>query len=157
MPSRREHHDHSFPGGLDARLVRDAVAVEARAEQEGEDTRLTLELSTAAAGHAVPTGDLFRRIEVRAWPVGAPRLEERVWLARRFRVDRRGWHPLEDERVPAVGSRRVSLLLLGTHERVAVRVHLWRTTEGRAQRMGWPIEDVRRTLYAGTVQVRRAP
>ena len=55
------------PGGLDDALLRDAITVEARAVGEGDTVRLTLAMRTNAAGHAVPTGDVFRRLEVRAW------------------------------------------------------------------------------------------
>jgi hypothetical protein len=155
MPRRGAHHAHHFPGGLDDALVRDALRVEARAERSRDDTRVTLQLSAAAAGHAVPTGDIFRRIEVRAWPTDRPRHAETRWLARRFDVDSRGWHAAADDRVPAAGTREVTLELLGVTDRVAVRVYLWRVARERAERFGWPERDVRRLLWSGTVPVTR--
>jgi hypothetical protein len=86
LPAREGRHAHHFPGGLDAALLRDAIAVEAaRAQAEEGITRVHLTIAADGAGHAVPTGDIFRRLEVKAWPEGRPREAESVMLARRFR------------------------------------------------------------------------
>ena len=66
MPQRdaaSSHVDHRFRVQGDAALLRSALAVEARRD----DARVALvSLRTQNAGHAVPTGDMFRRLEVRA-------------------------------------------------------------------------------------------
>lgn len=155
VPARGRRHAHDFPGGLDRRLLRDAIAVRGRAVREGNITRLTLELSANAAGHAVPTGDIFRRIVVRAWPVGAPERDETIELGRRFRIDRRGWHEREDRRVPPSGSQTVELVLDATAPRVAYTIDLWRTLPERARQHGWSERDVRRRLSSGVITVAR--
>ena len=72
MPSvgvgQARHHSHAFPGGHDADFVKSALRVQA---QRCADDRVCLVLSTQRVGHAFPTGDLFRRIEVSAEAVGA--------------------------------------------------------------------------------------
>ncbi|MCB9594555.1 MAG: hypothetical protein H6719_17615 [Sandaracinaceae bacterium] len=156
MPRRGRARSHRFPGGLDPGLLEHAIRVEARAVSEGSRTRLTLTMSTDAAGHAVPTGDIFRRLEVTAWPVAAPARRERVQRWRRFRVDRAGWHEREDQRVPETGERTVEVILDGVADRVGYRVDLWRTSPLRARHRGWPLRDVRRRLRAGTVRVEPA-
>lgn len=155
MPARGRRSAHDFPGGLDASMLRDAVRVEARAERDGEITRLTLEVSADRAGHAVPTGDIFRRLVVRAWPLGDREREASVTLARRFRIDRGVWRERDDERVPARGTRTVALEIAGAATRVGYAIDLWRTLPQRARRHGWSPADVRRRLASGAVRVQR--
>ena len=60
------HRSHAFAGGHDAALVRNAVTVSAERSPQG--ARITL--TPRDVGHAFPTGDLFRRVEVSAEAVG---------------------------------------------------------------------------------------
>lgn len=62
------HLSHAFPGGHDRDLVKSALHVEARrcAEQ-----RVCFVLSPRRLGHAFPTGDLFRRLELSVEAVGS--------------------------------------------------------------------------------------
>jgi hypothetical protein len=148
------HHAHDFPGGLDTRLLRDAITVVARATHEGGRTRVHFELSANGAGHAVPTGDIFRRVELRAWPEGEEDMVESVLLGRRFRVDH-GWHEREDRRIPASGSLPIDLTFGGNARRVVYTIDLWRTHPDRARENGWSDRDVRRRLASGTVRAER--
>ena len=60
---------HAFVGSRDAGFVRSAVRVEAA---RVSPTRVAISIApTAALGHAFPTGDLFRRLEVSAEAAGA--------------------------------------------------------------------------------------
>lgn len=80
MPSERSH---SFPGAYDLDMLRRSLAIEARRDADA----LVLELRPDAVGHAVPTGDLFRRLEIRLFAVdddGHQRALDRRWLGRRF-------------------------------------------------------------------------
>jgi Cytochrome c554 and c-prime len=61
------HRSHAFPGGHDADFVKAALNV--HAERCGDD-RVCLVLSTEHVGHAFPTGDLFRRLEISAEAIG---------------------------------------------------------------------------------------
>lgn len=60
------HRSHAFLGGHDAALVKSAVDVSARRSDDG--VRVTL--TPRELGHAFPTGDLFRRLEVSAEAIG---------------------------------------------------------------------------------------
>ncbi len=63
----REHRSHAFGASRDAETVRRAVAVSVT---RPAPRRLRIELRPAWLGHAFPTGDLFRRLEVSAEAVG---------------------------------------------------------------------------------------
>jgi len=70
MPLRDDggapHRSHAFLGGHDPDLVKSAVDV--AAERRGDSVRVTL--APRELGHAFPTGDLFRRLEVTAEAIG---------------------------------------------------------------------------------------
>lgn len=78
---------HGFPASRDPGMLRAAVTVEAVRSSADE---IEIRLEPAAAGHAFPTGDLFRRLVVEV-------ADERVVLQRRFDVAREGmqWHRVE--------------------------------------------------------------
>ena len=97
---------HSFPGGYDARLVKEALVV--RAERRGCDAVITL--TPQRASHAVPTGDLFRRLAVEVTPDGAGPATR--FLARHF-VQHDGRRvEIADDR-PHLGPRDVRFPLTG--------------------------------------------
>lgn len=56
------HRSHVFAGSRDPALLRSALTISATRTREG----LTLQLTPAAVGHAMPTGDLFRRLWISA-------------------------------------------------------------------------------------------
>lgn len=91
----RPHRSHAFPGGHDPEMVRSALAI--HAERTGP-TRVRLALSPTGATHAVPTGDLFRRlaVEVTGDPGAPPRL---YYLARHFDRDGGRMRETRDDRV----------------------------------------------------------
>lgn len=115
----REHapgrHDHTIAAARDSALLERALDVVV----ERTDRGLRLELRVLAAGHAVPTGDLFRRLEVGATvlDVTTPRAPALRWLSRRF-DDRPQANAVTvlmeigDDRVPADGSVRVVELVV---------------------------------------------
>ena len=73
------HRSHAFPGGHDPEFVKAGLRV--RAERRARN-RVVLVLQTAGVGHAFPTGDLFRRLEVSAEAIGSD--DQVVAGARRF-------------------------------------------------------------------------
>ena len=83
----KAHRSHAFAASRDAKMLRGAVAVDA--QRAGD--RITVTLTPNNIGHAFPTGDLFRRVEVLLEAVGeeynvvAGATEH---LARHFRVGR---------------------------------------------------------------------
>jgi hypothetical protein len=78
------HRSHAFPGGRDEALVKSAITVSATRAPGGS---VRLALKPKNTGHAFPTGDLFRRLEVSAealggdWQVVA---SQRRYLARHW-------------------------------------------------------------------------
>jgi hypothetical protein len=152
LPPRADRHAHHFPGGLDEALLRNAIEVRsARVSIDGGITRVRFVLAADRAGHAVPTGDIFRRLEVRAWPEGRPDDAVSTLLARRFTVTRRRWVERGDRRVPPTGVRQVTLELEGEHDAIEYTIDLWRTPPERAAARRWPERDVRRRLAEGRV------
>jgi hypothetical protein len=84
-PAGRRHRSHVFTGARDAELVKRAVRV--TAERRGTVARIRIE--AVGVGHAFPTGDLFRRLEVSAEAIGADQqvdAEATRHLARHFAV-----------------------------------------------------------------------
>ncbi|MFK7986685.1 MAG: hypothetical protein AB8I08_11725 [Sandaracinaceae bacterium] len=153
LRARGRHHDHTLPGGLDARLLRDAIEVQVTASRSGGQTRVRLRLAAAGAGHAVPTGDIFRRLIVEAWPRGQRPSGASTELGRRFVIDARGHHrERADDRIPAAGERVVELVLEGEHPRLGWSVWLWRTDPTRAARLSLTDAQSRRRLARGWVR-----
>jgi hypothetical protein len=104
-PRRRSH---SFAVQGNEALLRSSVR--ASASIVAPDV-VVITLATDAAGHAVPTGDMFRRLEVRARLLGTRDLAAPpVVLARRFQVASgpSGTRRVQvaDERLPASGRPR---------------------------------------------------
>lgn len=92
---------HAFVASRDAATVKRAVAV--RATRTGPSTA-RIELTPRAPGHAFPTGDLFRRVEVLAEATGPDTMvlgREARYLTRHFEPRRsgQGQRLLRDDRV----------------------------------------------------------
>jgi hypothetical protein len=92
------HLSHAFPGGHDANFVKGALRVQA---ERCRADRVCLVLTATSVGHAFPTGDLFRRLEVSAEAVGSD--DQVVGSARRYLS--RHW---SEERKLATVVRRVT-------------------------------------------------
>ncbi len=105
------HRSHDFRVLGDAARLRSAVT--ARAARV-DDRAVTVSLSAARIGHAFPTGDMFRRLEVRARVVDASGATvvaaTPVVLARRFSMQRNEHLQIADDRVPASGEAREARL-----------------------------------------------
>ncbi len=83
-PDGRTHRSHRFPGGGDLALLREAVRVEASARHEGTATVARVAVLPNRIGHSFPTGDLFRRAELRVWVDGDEAHAQTVAMARAF-------------------------------------------------------------------------
>jgi len=103
-------HDHALPGLHDPATRARALDVEAEVHVERSVDVVTLTLRSRA-GHAVPTGDLYRVLEVRAWREGEPASARSEQLGRVY--ERRGAHrvEVEDDRVMPGEPRIVTLRL----------------------------------------------
>lgn len=83
----KSHRRHDFPGGYDVEMVRRSLEVSARRTGAG---RVEITLQPADITHAIPTGDLFRRLALSAQTTG-PRPSKVVrYLTRRHRDVGRG-------------------------------------------------------------------
>lgn len=107
MPRQGRRRGHAFAASRNETVVRSAVDVRAR---RLDARRVQITLAPRDVGHAFPTGDLFRRIEVSIEAVGPE--WSRVsgserYLARHFATERRGTIALRqlayDDRVGAQG------------------------------------------------------
>ncbi len=149
MARARNLHDHGTPGRLDPALAARALGVTARAWLAGETTRVELVL-TSRAGHAVPTGDLYRRLVVSA---SADGVEETRELRRRFTNERGQLREVADGRVPARGARRVTIALAVRASRVSWSIELRAVDDARAEELDLPDEAWRTLLAAGELAV----
>lgn len=116
------HRDHRFDVSRNEALLRAALDVKTRRTKEGVEVSLV----TRDVGHAMPTGDLFRRllIVVRAEDAeGMPLGEEEVVLGRRF--DRGGGTTREREDTRVASARDVAVtgewITAAPHVKVEVR------------------------------------
>ncbi len=107
----RSHKSHTFRVHGDPAILRRSVDVHARNGATDRSIVVSLK-ATAEVGHAVPTGDMFRRLEVRSHVVaeGREQVANTVVLAREFRMERsaEGLRRVQigDSRVPASGEPR---------------------------------------------------
>lgn len=115
------HMPRDDHGVTAAAMLDDALAISV---QRIADDRLRVTLQVADAGHAVPTGDLFRRLEVGAIAIDAatPRRAALRWLGRRFarRVEPSGVSVLaeiEDSRVQSDRTSVIEMTVPGATER----------------------------------------
>ncbi len=134
------HRSHRFAASRDPEVLRGAVEITARCEPRG----VTLTLTPARVGHAFPTGDLFRRLELALDPIGRAGADDedtkgaRRYLARHFTTtEERPGKPvrtvLRDDRVGArPGPTVVTLTLPGDVEPARTR---WRVSYQRVEHL----------------------
>ena len=72
------HRSHAFAASRDPKALRSTLEIEARRDEEG----LVMAIAPGAVGHAMPTGDLFRRLRVEVEQGGADM--NRISVQRRF-------------------------------------------------------------------------
>jgi hypothetical protein len=157
VPGRigRAHRSHAFGASREPSILRAAVRVTAARLSAGS---VEVRLAPAGAGHAFPTGDLFRRLEVLAEAVGA---EQQVaasdvrYLARRFGEGKgRDGRPIKvlvsDSRVGPDGDALVRLSLGPEARGLPVA---WRVAY---QRVEHPIgDDTDAAVVEGEVEIAR--
>jgi hypothetical protein len=114
----RPHRNHTFGIRDEGDMI--ASALQITVARKGARAIVIALKTTDKVGHAVPTGDMFRRLEVRARVSGAEPREEgaTVVLARQFRMKRDEHENRRiqtgDLRVPANGEARVAEIAFGS-------------------------------------------
>ncbi len=85
-PDGTRYRDHSFPGGRDPALLARAATVSVIARRASPEGRVTVrtQVQGADVGHAFPTGDLFRRLELTVWIDDEPSRAQTFGYARDF-------------------------------------------------------------------------
>lgn len=157
MPSVDGRRDHGFANVRDPAWLRDALTVEVA---RGEGDAITITLAQKLAGHAFPTGDLFRRLEVGAvYEGGGKTSRDADHLARHFVLEEGVFgRKLElDDRLafePAI----VELHLAGLDAPAAgAQVRWWVklqrvATPGRGKQPEHAIVESEVTLFEGTLR-----
>ena len=101
------HKSHDFKVVGDVAMLRSAVKAKAARTTERE---VTVTLAAQNVGHDFPTGDLYRRLEVRARGSGAGSAARSATLGRRFSMVRSATGltrvPVGDDRLPGSGAPR---------------------------------------------------
>ena len=100
------HRSHAFPGGHDEELVRSALDIRAQRRAAG---RVEVVLTPRDVTHAVPTGDLFRRIMVTAEVAHGPRAVR--YLARHHERNAHEQRVETSDDRPHAGPQRLTLEL----------------------------------------------
>lgn len=148
----RGRPSHAFAGAHDPAMWERALAIDVRAERGPRGVEVRAVLRTAEVGHAVPTGDLYRRLVLRVSAGGASREAE---LSRVFERGEVG-EPVEiaDQRV-LPGVDRVLALALPARSARSVRWQLtWHALPaGAAAPEGTPEEWVRRVVAEGVAPI----
>jgi hypothetical protein len=157
MPRRADgHFDHRMPGAS-AELLARAVRVHMRATRHADEVVVRITLRTREVGHALPTGDIFRRLIVRAELGGESTSTE---LRRYFGTSHVGGAlvttEIDDNRVMPGRPRIVTLRLPHVPGAGSVR---WSVSHARldpsvAQARGLPLSPVQTVFASGEALVR---
>lgn len=152
---RGEGGGHAFAGLRDEALVRSALRVRARAHREGARVVIDLRLAPGRVGHAIPTGDVFRRLRVTASTDHASAHDE---LRRFFAPTATDAGPrvreVDDTRVMPGRSRTVCLTLDDAEaSRVAWRVEILRLDAEVAHARGLSDDAITILVAEGAITV----
>ncbi len=157
MPRRADgHFDHRMPGAS-AELLARAVRVQVRATRDADGVTVRVTLRTREVGHALPTGDIFRRLIVRA-ELGSERTSTE--LRRYFGTSHVGGAlvttEIDDTRVMPGRPRVVTLRLprVPGANRVRWSVAHARLDPSVAQARAQPRSDVETVFESGEALVR---
>jgi hypothetical protein len=103
-------HGHAFAGAHDAAMLESALDVawcrEPRAGAAGADQALRVTVRNATAGHAVPTGDVHRHVDLRLWRSSAPEALYQASFGRRFELAEGGGKTTSWDSTLAPGAAR---------------------------------------------------
>lgn len=154
--SGRIGHSHRVRALDDAAFVASSLDVRVDATVVGETTQVTFRLVVAAAGHAVPTGDPFRLLHVRAEnDRGFASREMRRNFAEVVTDDGVVRRDVFDDRVLPGAPREITLELPGDAGNVRYAITLHRLDLGIARGRGIAETSVVVPVASGEVVVRR--
>ncbi len=156
------HRSHAFQVQGDRAMLGRAVTV-TRASLDRGLVRVTL--APGAIGHAFPTGDLFRRVEVRAYPVdsagrrlaaGSVAVLERTFSATPVGHDALVQVERSDTRLAAAtssdpASREITLVVPATTRRAHYAIVWQRLSPTLAARLGLTMHDQETLVIEGDV------
>jgi hypothetical protein len=152
-PPHRQH-DFRVIGNRD--FMAQAVVVK---ESKIENDTLRLDLALGNIGHAFPTGDLFRRVEVRATPVdsqGKPRGQKTSQILQRtFGPPLEGPHkavPIEREDGRLTGPKRIILPLAKGTKEVRYEIVWQRMPPELAKNFGLNVKNQEMVVLEGIVK-----
>lgn len=150
------HRAHDFNVLGTPQRIADAIDLEGTISHRDESTHVEVRLSARDAGHAVPTGDVFRALELAVWVDGA-RPEKRLLMRRfgtRLAFDR-GFvarlAEVEDSRVPARGVRTERFALEGRANVVHYSLDYLRVNPAQAAAQALDDRDNRMRLLEGVL------
>lgn len=83
-PDGARYRSHDFTGARDPALLSRSARVETTATRDGNAVIVRARVVPTDVGHAFPTGDLFRRLELSVWIDGAQQRTQIVSFARTF-------------------------------------------------------------------------
>jgi Cytochrome c554 and c-prime len=141
------HLPHAYPGAHDLGMLRGALSFQVC--RDGDDAVLSLE--NVGAGHNVPTGDVHRHINVRAWRSTAPERLFEAFVGRRFELlESGGKKTVWDSTIAPRHKKewRVALAALGgePEEPVSFEVRYVYTAEENPPRHRHPGEPTSRVI-----------
>jgi hypothetical protein len=149
------HASHAFTVQGDAHMLAQAVTVDAATLGVGE---VHLAVSPGAIGHAFPTGDLLRRVEVRAAPIDAAgralAAPSVVVLERTFgteRSGRDGFARVERSDTRLVAPRALALPVPRWARRARWQIVWQRLPPSLALKLGMAMRDQELVIQEGIV------
>jgi hypothetical protein len=150
--------DHSFAVRRDD--IAGAIAIEGTLTVRGGTTELVVRLANAGAGHAIPTGDVLRALELHVWPANAPEAIQSRALTRTFgtalRLDAHGVGARlverEDSRVPPSGAREERFVFPGAIDGAGFRLEYLRANRRNAAIQGLTPSQNVLVLHEGTIR-----
>ncbi|MEM9455369.1 MAG: multiheme c-type cytochrome [Myxococcota bacterium] len=139
MPQQGRRRSHAFAGAYDRSMLAQSLEIEAR---RPSPTKVAIQLAPGRVGHAVPTGDLLRRLMVEVviddpnGPHRAPAFVSRRYFGRRFGPVRQAHGitlrgELADERVGGGDGDGVRLARFTVPSRLREQPVRWRVVHQR--------------------------
>jgi hypothetical protein len=151
-----ERREHAFTVVGEPSRIAASIAIEARFARAGESTEVEVHLSSRRTGHALPTGDVLRALELTV--TAPPAAPERRLLRRRFGTELSFDRSIgfsarlrerEDSRIPPRGARIERFVFPGAVRSVDYRLDYLRAIPDQAAAQGLTDGENRIPLLRG--------